>query len=487
MQFLNTEYVTFSNLHLTAASQLIVLIILLIVVSDCRADPAVEGMIRSDSIIERLTLEFNGSLPLKVALSGTTHQIELRASEFESGILPPYRARLWGYNRQIPGPVIRIGLGDSLEVTLTNDLAQPTSIHWHGIRVPNSMDGVPGITQQAVAAGQKFIYRFTPKDPGTFWFHPHIRSAEQVEKGLQGVLIVEDPEEPPYSRELVWILDDWLLQPDGTIYDQFVTRHELAHDGRWGNVMTINAQYRPSFQVRPGERIRVRMVNVANGRVFAPTISGVEDRVIAVDGLRVAESFPLANFPLAPGNRIDLDIVIPKEFAGSSLSILDTYPGTDNVLGTIAVDADGFVETPRFAPPLAHHFPKWLDAEQAPIDHEFLLDAKRGGPYGISWTIDGRAWPEHQSVELVSKRFYRLRFKNLTGRLHPMHIHGQFFRLIARDGQSANEAFWRDTVLVGPEQSVDVALVPIDNGDWANHCHILEHAEAGMMGVIRVK
>jgi len=183
---------------------------------------------------------------------------------------------VWAYNGTVPGPVLRVRLGEEIEVKLHNRLPQPTTIHWHGVRVPNAMDGVPGVTQEAVAPGASFTYRFTPKDAGTFWFHPHVRTAEQVERGLYGVLIVDDAAPRPYSRDEVWVLDDWRLGPDGQIDPNFVTRHDLAHDGRWGQLVTVNGETSQELIVRPGERIRLRLVNTSNGRVYRPDFSGLD-------------------------------------------------------------------------------------------------------------------------------------------------------------------------------------------------------------------
>ncbi len=419
--------------------------------------------------------------------SGRIHRLDLIAAESQTGILAPYQAKVWTYNGKIPGPIIRIQLGDTLEVNLLNKLKQPTSIHWHGVRLPNAVDGVPGLTQQAVASGARYIYRFKPKDAGTFWFHPHVKSSEQIEKGLHGVLIVEDPKQPHYSQDLVWILDDWLLDREGQIVNRFVTRHDLAHDGRWGNFVTINGQQQPSFTVHPGERLRIRLVNVANGRIFAPRFPELTPRVIAVDGMLVAEPFPLDQLFLAPGNRLDLDLVVPKDYQGKNLELVDKFSRETLSLARLAVSNVQAVETPDFRSPRADYFPDSEQLVAAPVYHEFQLNAERGGYYGITWTIDKQAWPEVTPLKLKHGKFYRLRFSNLSSRLHPMHIHGQFFQVIARREKPVYEKYWRDTVLIGPKESVDIGLVPIDKGKWANHCHILEHAEAGMMGVITVE
>lgn len=441
----------------------------------------------ASAISKILEKEFVGSFPSKSVEQGEIKEFDLVASKSQWGIVPPYQTEVWAYNKKVPGPVFRIKLGDTIKVRFTNKLSESTTIHWHGIRVPNAMDGVPGVTQQPIKSGESFVYQFTPKDAGTFWFHPHVNTAEQVERGLHGVLIVEDPDEPQYSQDLVMVLDDWRLDRNWKINDRFVTRHDLAHDGRWGNIRTVNGQLQPVFDVKTGERIRIRMINVANGRVFSPQFPDLSPHVIAVDGMLTGGPFPLKRFFLAPGNRMDLDLVIPKTSVESTLEIVDSFSRKTVPIAFLRVESGETVETPHFNLPQAAHFPEWSEAINAPVSHEYDLDAKRGGPYGISWTINDSAWPEGKVHELEFGRFNRLRFTNKSSRLHPMHLHGQFFKLIARDGIEVTENFWRDTILVGPKESVDIGLVPLDKGLWASHCHILEHAEAGMMSTVRVK
>ncbi|MGH8476886.1 MAG: multicopper oxidase domain-containing protein [Methylococcales bacterium] len=148
------------------------------IVFNCRANP--DSNLRPLLSHDRLAREFEGSFAPNANPNGVIKQFELHAAPFDSGIRVPYRARVWGYNEQIPGPPLRIQLGDTLEVKLINELSQPTTIHWHGVRVPNAMDSVPDVTQKAVEAGESFSYRFTPKDAGTFWFHFHFNLPEQV-------------------------------------------------------------------------------------------------------------------------------------------------------------------------------------------------------------------------------------------------------------------------------------------------------------------
>lgn len=438
---------------------------------------------------DRALAEFRGAYPETVPATGVIRAFDIVAAPAEVALVDGKLLKVWAYNGQVPGPTIRIKLGDTLRVRFTNNLPQETTIHWHGVRVPNAMDGVPYLTQKPVRPGESFVYEFTPKDAGTFWFHPHVRASEQVERGLYGVLIVEDLRPPPYSRELVWVVDDWLLR-DGEIYPHFNTRHDLAMDGRWGNAITLNGRTGTVVNVQPGERLRIRMLNTANGRVFAPDFGELDANIIAVDGLYLREPIPVRGFELAPGNRIDVDIAFDKS-APVPFAVVDRFVARrPNTLARFEIDGP-VVDTPRFASPAQARVPRWSMGLDAPITHTFKLDARSGGPFGIEWTIDGVAFMSHEhampaSTTLERGKFARLHFTNESPRIHPIHTHGMFFRLLARNGTPVEEPFFRDTVLIHANEEIDIGLVPTDAGTWMMHCHILEHAEAGMMTTIDV-
>jgi FtsP/CotA-like multicopper oxidase with cupredoxin domain len=436
--------------------------------------------------------EFVGSYATEAAPIGVTRDFTLTAAPATIALLDGRPLAVWAYNGQVPGPVLRVRLVETVRATFTNRLSQPTTIHWHGVRVPNAMDGVPYVTQPPVQPEETFVYEFTPKDAGTFWFHPHIRSSEQVERGLFGVLIVEDQKPPPYSEDVLWVLDDWLLTPEGQISPQFNTRHDLAHDGRWGNVVTVNGHTREQLVVKAGERIRLRLLNVANGRVFRPDFTGLDARVIAVDGMYASRPLDPAGFELAPGNRLDLDITIPATRRGQRVEVVDRFTRQVIPLAEIVV-ADAVVATPEFASPAQAHVPAWGSTSAIASRAEYHLDARAGGPYGIQWTINGEAYTHaehgtrpHNLQTLPYGEWSKLRFVNDSFRLHPMHIHGLFFRLLTRNGERVEEPFWRDTVLLHAKETVEVGLVPQDRGMWMLHCHILEHAESGMMTLVEV-
>jgi FtsP/CotA-like multicopper oxidase with cupredoxin domain len=444
-----------------------------------------------ESAEQRLLAEFAGSYPNEASPTGVVRDFEIVAAPTTLPLVDGKQLDVWAYNGQVPGPTLRIKLGETLRVKFTNKLPQATTIHWYGVRVPNGMDGVPSVTQPPVEPGGTFTYEFTPKDAGTFWFHPHIRASEQVERGLYGVLVVEDPTPAPYTREVVWVLDDWLLDGAGQILSQFNTPHDLAHDGRWGTAITINGRTNTTLRVQPGERIRLRMLNSANGRVFRPDFGDLDAKIIAVDGLHLRAPIPAGGFEMTPGNRLDIDIAFDRSPASPPELWDRFYEQRPNKLATFEIGGD-LVTTPRFPSPAHAHVPPWLDGLGTAVTHSFRLDAQKGGPFGIAWTIDGVAMDRehhhhHPSLTLTHGQFAHLQFVNASARLHPIHLHGMFFRLLARNGAPVDEPFFRDTVLVHPRETVDVGLVPSDIGTWMMHCHILEHAEAGMMTTIDVR
>lgn len=452
-----------------------------VLVSSCERDPV---KLAESS----LTKEFAGSYPASEPKETGVREYELVAAPSVLPLVDGRQLRVWAYNEQVPGPILRVKLGERLRVRFTNHLPEDTTVHWHGVRVPNAMDGTPWVTQPPVRPGETFVYEFVPKDAGTFWFHPHLRSSEQVERGLFGILIVEDRATVPYTRDTIWLLDDWRLGADGQVDPRFNTPGDLMHDGRWGNVVTVNGRVGEVLEVRPGERFRLRLLNTANGRVFAPDFAELDAKVIAVDGLYTPKPLSPAGFELAPGNRLDLDVTIPRDWAGGrEIQIIDRFTRQPFPIATLRIAGEP-VATPTFPSPAQGRVPAWRNTDGVPV-HSFDLNAERGGPFGMAWTLNGiahAAHGAHPSLELPLGKFVRLRFQNLSYRLHPMHMHGVFFKVLARNGGPVEEPFFRDTVLVHPKETVDVGLVALDPGDWMLHCHVLEHAEAGMMTTIRV-
>ncbi len=203
------------------------------------------------SLTRRRLLAGAGASLTAVSLPRALHAEPLTSDGFRVLRARPGQTRLrgdrepptaiWGYDGAVPGPTLRIRQGDELKVRLVNDLSQPTVIHWHGLRLPNAMDGVPHLTQMPVEPGASFDYRFTAPDAGTFWYHSHFMSSEQVERGLYGVLVVEEPQPAAVDRDVVLVLDDWRLTGSGAIHPSFGNMHDAAMAGRLGQYVTLNS------------------------------------------------------------------------------------------------------------------------------------------------------------------------------------------------------------------------------------------------------
>lgn len=430
-----------------------------------------------------LEREFDGSYPDAATATGDQVDVVLTAAVATAKIADGSPTEVWAYNGTVPGPQLRIAVGDTLRVELRNELPMATTIHWHGVRVPNDMDGVPDVNQQAVAPGDTFRYEFTPPDAGTFWYHSHTNGSEQLERGLYGSLVVEDATAAKYSRDLVWMIDDWLLTEDAQVDPEFNTPSDIEHNGRWGDVITVNASTKEVLEVRPGERLRLRLVNASNGRVYAPAFGGLAAELIAVDGLYVRDRRPADGFELAPGNRIDVDIVVPDE--PHTFEVTDDFTGDIFVLATVVAVGDP-VRTPDFPAPTNPQVPTWTGADDVAVDREFRLNIRRGtGRW--EWTMNDEVYPDVDPLEIRRRSFTKIRLSNESQLLHPIHLHGQFFKVIARNGRAVDEGYFRETVLLYPGDQVDVGLVPLDEGLWAMHCHIQEHAEAGMMTLVDVR
>jgi FtsP/CotA-like multicopper oxidase with cupredoxin domain len=188
---------------------------------------------------------------------------------------------VWAYNGTVPGPELRVRQGDPVRVVVSNNLGEDTTVHLHGIRLPNAMDGVPGLTQKPIRPGESSTYEFTPPDAGTFWYHPHADSLQQLGRGLAGALIVEEREPVAADRDLLWFIEDWRLDDEGQIAPGFGNRMEAGMSGRIGNTVTINGRVPETVSVRAGERVRLRLINAALARIVGLRFDGHKPVVIA--------------------------------------------------------------------------------------------------------------------------------------------------------------------------------------------------------------
>jgi FtsP/CotA-like multicopper oxidase with cupredoxin domain len=415
---------------------------------------------------------------------------------------------VWAYNGTVPGPELRVRQGERIRIALDNALQEDTTLHCHGIRLPNAMDGVPHLTQHPVAPGGSFVYEFDVPDAGTYWYHPHVRSAEQVGRGLSGPLIVEERQPIQVDRDIVWVLSDWRLTREAQMREDFRNMHDMSHNGRIGNTVTVNGKVRDTFAVRAGERVRLRLINAANARVFGLTFADHRPVVIALDGHAVEPHAPAdGRVILAPGMRTDLILDMTGK-PGERYRIADDFyrrlayrlvdfaydpePLRDKPRDGIAALAPNTMPEPDIASAIRHE----VTFNGGMMGHMMMRDRGIGGGNmmemmhsGKIWFINGVAALGHMMdpmLTLERGKSYILAMNNETMWWHPMHLHGYAFRVLSRNGVATRYREWQDTVLMEPREKLEVAFVADNPGDWMFHCHILEHQESGMMGVIRV-
>lgn len=437
-----------------------------------------------------------------------TARVELFAKTGETKIVGrdfPATA-VWGYNGQIPGPPIRISHGQSLDVTVNNLLEVPTSVHWHGIRLPNAMDGVAGLTQAAINPGQSFRYQFSPPDSGTYWYHSHVNAHEQIGRGMYGPLIIEEVTPPVVDRELVWMIDDWRLLDDASISDDFSSGHDLSHAGRIGNVPTVNGRFRDVVKVRSGERIRLRLINASNARNFALSFGELLPTVIAIDGQAVTPYKAKAPVIVGAAGRVDLILDMIGD-PDSSLIVTDSFYRNEFDLCRFAYDKkplrnSAINESMSLQPPQLPE-PDLSNAQnleiviaggamgglQRAIYNGEWLGLREIAQHGYVWAMNDIVGNKLDMSPLISAKrgqTIRLTMRNETAFPHPMHLHGHHMKLLSIDNNVQSDPRWLDSPLLMPKQSMQLAFVADNPGDWLFHCHVLEHHRAGLGALVRV-
>lgn len=460
------------------------------------------------------------ALPRAGAAQGSgAREIRLTPASAKIPVLPGQNeTTVWAYNSSLPGPLLRVKQNGRLRVRLENRLPQDTTIHWHGIRLPNAMDGVPGLTQPPVKPGATFLYDFACQDAGTFWYHPHAGNPEQVGRGLYGLLIVDEPDPPAVDRDVAWVLSDLRLDKDAQITNDFRHPMDLTHAGRLGNVALNNGRLVQPFGVTSGERIRLRLVNTANARIFDLRFDGHAPWLIARDGHPVPprQLDKDGRVILGPGMRADL-ILDASAAPGTRATIFDRdMQGREHRLTDLAyadapaVKKDRPAITMLKANPIGE--PDLARAERLPL----VLGGGMGVPYSLSvdggpvldmrqafqqhriaWSLNGQAQSDsggdhsghlgHTPLfDLKYGKSYIFEVSNETSWPHPIHLHGHVFRQLGLPDRPHLDHPWADTALLQPGEKTQFALLADNKGHWMLHCHILEHQAGGMMATVRV-
>ncbi len=436
-------------------------------------------------------------LPLKevplatdVDADAKTVKVRLIAGEGKTEYLTGKQADVWAYRDAmngdgvIPAPTIVANVGDTIVVELENRLSSPTTIHWHGLRLPNVADG-SNSSQQPVAPGEKYEYRFEAKDVGTFWYHPHVRADLQIEKGLYGALVVHGPSEPEVAADRTFILDDVKVEASGKLSETTDQLDMML--GRQGNVLLVNGQRQAGIEVASGSRERWRFINAANGRYFNLSLAGHSFLVIAWDGGLLPQPYRVEKLVIAPGERYELLVDFDQK-EGGWLQTLHydrghdiPDPGPQDLLQI----AYGPASKPAAALPGT-----WRDLTPTVVPSTAQVRAfeltETDKPDGPVFSINGRSWPAIDPVMVKQGELEVWEIDNKSEMDHPFHLHGMFFEVQSLNGQPPEHFGWKDTVNVPKESKLRFAVRYEPVGMWMYHCHILEHAERGMMGELMV-
>ncbi|RNB84622.1 multicopper oxidase family protein [Brevibacillus fluminis] len=464
----------------------------------------------------------------------TIKTFTLVAEETEWEIAADKKVEAWTYNGTVPGSQLRVQQGDIVRVELKNKLKEPVSIHWHGYPVPNNMDGIPGMTQNAVRPNETFTYLFEATIPGTYWYHSHQDSANQVDKGLYGTLIVEDSATQKLNRDYTLVLDEWMTQADGASggmnhggmdhgqmnmgtnetmagmdHSQMQMNNQATaslppgamHDQMMQtmyNTFTVNGKSGEAITplaVEKGDNVRLRFVN-AGYQSHLVSLQDQPYRIVGVDGQTVNSPQTITGQPLriAPGERYDVEFTVEalqnwqiesldQSAAAKQMSIPIVVKGAtgkveQGVKQTKPVDlstygADG---TGKFTLKTNYDLTYQMDLGEKPGKTE--MDAV--------FTINGKAYGEVPPLVVKKGDKVLVTMRNVGSSDHPMHLHGHFFQVLQKDGQPiAGAPIMKDTLNVKPGETYVVAFEADNPGDWMFHCHDLHHAAAGMVSEVK--
>ena len=448
-----------------------------------------------------------------VRLTDRVHEVALTARPAGWDIGNAGAAHAWTYNGVVPGPELRVTAGDTLRVALTNELSEPTTIHWHGVPVPFAMDGVADVTQPAVAPGMTFIYEFPVTTPGTFWYHSH--AGYQLDRGLYGALIVEPQRETlAYDQEYTLVFDDWLQDPDhprdnpdasgmggmggmrgmGGMMGRGRSRRPGAH----GEAVRIEPLYdalvvnglasAPDLRVRRGDRVRLRLVNAGSALPIAVWLAGHELEVTHADGQPVVPRKTRA-LVLGMGERYDVLIAARNPGVWPLTAV-----ATGRKRATVWLRYDGVTDgtAESGAAPSARdvlRYPELSAATPLPAgdpDRRVGLELSGGMMDPARWTINGRQYPDTEPIEVRHGERVRIRLFNMSMMPHPVHLHGHFFQVVSFDDQRLGVPILKDTITLGHMETADLDVVADNPGSrWLLHCHNVYHMIGGMQTELR--
>ena len=385
-------------------------------------------------------------------------------------------------NGNSPGPGIEAVQGQLVQVKLVNEsVPDGVTLHWHGLDVPNAEDGVAGVTQDAVAKGRSFTYRFVAGQVGTFWYHSHQVSHEQVVRGLFGPLVITPAKASPAADT---------AQADGRSSPGAVVLDELALVHLYGGVRTVNGRSGDTVvAAAPRSRVRVRVINTDNAPMSA-WVSGAAYRLVAVDGtdLHGPTLVTDAALVVTAGGRADVEVQLPAdgsavrvELGGNAALVLGTAGPPRGTAATRTAKPKKTLDLLTYGSPTSLGF----DPAKATRRFEYVVGRRPGfvrGRPGMWWTINGHLFPDVPMFVVAEGDVVRMRVENGSGEVHPMHLHGHHAVVLSRNGvRSTGSPWWVDSLNVANDESYDIAFVADNPGIWMDHCHNLPHAGQGLV------
>lgn len=429
----------------------------------------------------------------------------------------------WTYNGTVPGPQLRVKQGETVKILLQNQLPEPVTIHWHGLPVPNNMDGIPGITQNAVKPGESFTYQFKVDVPGTYWYHSHQNGVVQVDKGLYGSLVVEPKEQQTVDKDFILVVDEWLKDDSmagmshggghaGMSMSTTTSDHSSMMNSNNGEMPMSDAEMMPlmytifsangktgsaisPLMIKQGEKVRIRLIN-AGFLSHQLYLQGHEYKIVSTDGQPINNP-PLVNGQLlniAPGERYNIEFVANNP--GSwLLEEQSSNPGAASL--TVPIVYEDYTSTKPKAEkgdlPLID-ITKYGEAAKSNFslddsyDIEYTMDLNTEMKSGeMAFTINGKTYPDTPPLQVKKGDLVKVKLVNKSPKdLHPMHLHGHFFQVLSKNGQPVSGSpLVKDTLNLLPGEEFVVAFIADNPGEWMFHCHDLGHAAQGMMSEVK--
>jgi FtsP/CotA-like multicopper oxidase with cupredoxin domain len=405
----------------------------------------------------------------------------LEARPGKTSILPVGETDILGFDGAAPGPVLRYRQGEELNVRFVNRLDLPASIHWHGLRGENAMDGVAPLTQAAVAPGGSFDYRRKLSEPGLFCYRPSVygKTPELVGRGLKGLLVVDEPEPLPADHDLLLVLDDWRLDPKGKIEGGFDDPAETQGAGRIGATLAVNGKAAPAtYDFAANARVRLRLANLANARIMILGFDGVQPFVVAIDSQPCEAFEPVRrSIPVAPGARFELIFDMPPTEGAKARVVMKGAGGAESEL--LVATARGAKPERRgliYSLPQNPALPPEIRLNNA-RKVDLVIESGAGG-----WTINGAATKGYEGSPLFRVKPgtpVTLGYVNRSKVPLAMHAHGHAMRLL-HDLDDGWEPYWRNGVIIPAGKTKHVSFIADAPGKWAIHDDILEHEAAGL-------